>query len=107
MRSSAVSGSSFSKISFFAAPSASLRGLKGLGGFTATVRVAGRLKQSTESALIQVFQGSRARIALEFVKNCFVDRRSIFQVLDHDSVERGASDEAITDCFGCDQDCLS
>jgi hypothetical protein len=34
-RWSAVSGSSFSKISFFAAPSASLRGLKGDGGVTA------------------------------------------------------------------------
>jgi len=38
MRSSAVSGSSFSKISFFAAPSASLRGLNG-DGVTAIVLI--------------------------------------------------------------------
>src|SRR5437868_8206622 len=52
MRSSAVSGSSFSKISFFAAPSASLRGLNGLDGVTATGRVGGKLRQSLQCALI-------------------------------------------------------
>ena len=61
MRSSAVSGSSFSKISFFAAPSASLRGLKGLGGFTAPVRVARKLKQSIECALTPVGHPRNAR----------------------------------------------